>query len=94
MFEQPYPTNCHFDGSTRALVDDLIERTTDAGDKHARHKRQRKSQLDGYQIDVLEKRSLKWSFERIARYLAGEYGIRKVNKSTVQRKVKRWLGGA
>ncbi|NOT15472.1 MAG: hypothetical protein HOP21_07840 [Methylotenera sp.] len=94
MFEQPYPTNCHFDGSTRALVDDLLARTQNHGIVRGliTPKRTRKSCLDRFEMMMLEKHSLQWSYERIARHLTREYGIRKVNRSTIQRKIDSLLG--
>ena len=84
----------HMDGTALAQVQDLIARTPDHGLVHTVTKtsRKRKSCLDQFRDDILEKMSKSWSDDRIADYLSIKHNIKKVHRASVMRRVNYYLG--
>lgn len=85
----------HLDDSTLEQVEDLIARTPSHGlvragtDTH----RARRSCMDPFKNEVLEKVSKGWSYGRIANHLSINHGIQNVHKSSVMRRINFYLGG-
>ena len=89
----PKKQHC-LDGSTLALVEDLIARTPDHGLVRTAVKKNRNktSVLDPYEQDILEKHSKGWGYDRIANYLSFKFGIKTVPRSTIGRRIHYFLG--
>ena len=80
--------NSNFDGKTNALLSQFIaeKKTLNIGQR----RRDRVSRLDQHVAEILSKRALKWSFERVATYLSAKYGVKKINRSTVMRRIQKF----
>jgi len=90
----PKKQHC-LEGSTLAQVEDLIARTPNQGlvRTAAKKKRKKPSVLDPHRLEILEKHSKDWGYDRIANYLAFKFGIKTVTKSTIGRRIHHFLGG-
>ena len=85
--EQRIINSC-FDGKTNALLSQFI--VEKANHNSGQRRRNRMSSLDQHIAEILNKRSLKWSFERISIYLSAKYGIKKINRSSVMRRTQKF----
>ena len=80
--------NHNFDKTTHTLLNQFIVEKTNHN--FGKRRRNRISSLDQHVAEILNKRALKWSFERVATYLSAKYGVKKINRSTVMRRIQKF----
>ena len=80
--------NRNFDSKINKLLSQFI--VEKANHNIGQRRRDRMSSLDQHIAEILNKRALKWSFERVATYLSAKYGVKKINRSTVMRRIQKF----
>ena len=80
--------NRNFDSKTNRLLSQFI--VEKANHNSGQRRRNRISRLDQHVAEILNKRTQKWSFERVAIYLSAKYGMKKINRSTVMRRIQKF----
>lgn len=80
--------NVQFSHTEQNHINQLLDRTNKSS--IARHKRNKASVLDEHLDLIITKREAEWSYQRIADYLRNYNSLSKINKSTVQRRIKKF----
>ena len=80
--------NNKFDCDTNDLINQLIKHQP--SNVSVRRKKRRGSSLDRHLSEILAKKASGWSCELIAIFCRANFGLPKINRSTVMRRIKKF----